>query len=439
MAAYTLHTDEEIKKMCKTIGIQSVHDLYADLPSSLILKEDLNIPQGLSEFRVLDDLKTLASQNVIYKTILRGAGAEHHLIPSVVKQMSQREEFVTSYTPYQSELSQGILQSIFEYQTSICELTGMDVSNASIYDGASAAAEAISMVIEKTRHEVLIPANINPHFLTTIQTYTQFQSDIKLIEVKVSNGVIDEADLKAKLNEQTAGIVLQNPNYFGQLEDVEECSRLAHSVGAKMIAIVNPFTLGLLKSPRASGVDIAVGEAQVLGIPLSFGGPYLGFMAASSELTRRIPGRIVGQTLDKDGQRSFALTLQAREQHIRREKASSSLCSNQALMALVASIYLSSVGPDGLAEVGQNALDMSHYFVGQMEQLGFRRVYTGPYFHEVVLSHPQLSSSRIESILEEYLILSGYPMDDQSMLWCITEAITKEQCDEVIQRLGEAL
>lgn len=439
MPKYTLHTEAQIQSMFETIGIQSVDQLYADLPAELILQKELNLPLSKSEFKVFEELKALASKNTIYKTILRGAGAELHLIPSVVKHMSQREEFVTAYTPYQAEFSQGILQSIFEYQTSICELTGMDVSNASIYDGASAAAEAISMVIEKTRHIVLIPENINPHTLLTIKTYTQFQSDIELVSLKTKNGIIDEEDLKAKLNENVAGLVVQNPNYFGQLEDLEECARLAHANGSKVIAIVNPMALGLLKSPRSCGIDIAVGEAQVLGIPLSFGGPYLGFMAASSELTRRIPGRIVGETVDTQGRRAYVLTLQAREQHIRREKASSSLCSNQALMALVASMYLSSLGPDGLAEVAQNSLNMAHYLESELNKLGFTKKYTGEFFHEFVMSHQSLSSTQIEAHLEKYSILSGHILNDKEMLWCVTEAITKEQCDEVIEHLKELL
>ncbi len=439
MPKYTLHTDKELKEMMETIGIQSLDQLYADLPQSLILKEDLKLEKGLSEFKVLEDLKALAAQNKIYKTILRGAGAELHLIPSVVKHMSRREEFVSAYTPYQSEFSQGILQSIFEYQTAICELTGMDVSNASIYDGASACAEAIGMVIERKRHQVLIPANTNPHYLSTIKTYTQFQSDIELIEINVKDGLIDEDDLQAKLNENVAGICVQQPNYFGLLEDLEELSRLAHANGSKVISIVNPMTLGLIKSPRTCGADIAVGEAQVLGIPLSFGGPYLGFMAASSELVRRIPGRIAGETIDSEGRRAYALTLQAREQHIRREKASSSLCSNQALMALIASMYLTALGPQGLAEVAQNSLNMAHYLQSELAKIGFERVHKDEFFHEFVTSHPRLSADRIEEVLDQANILSGFVLNEKEMLWCVTEAISKAQCDEVISTLKEVL
>lgn len=439
MSTYTLHTKLELEKLLKILNVDSIDQLYADLPQELILKNPLNVAQGTSQFKAFEELKKLASKNKVYKTILRGAGAEHHLIPAVVSHLSQREEFVSAYTPYQSEFSQGILQSIFEYQTSICELTGMDVSNASIYDGASAAAEAIGMLIERTRHQVLIPSNINPHTLLTIKTYTQFQNDIELVDVNVKDGIIDFADLKAKCNENTAGVVVQNPNYFGQLEALEDICTLAHATGAKVIAIVNPMTLGYLKSPRTSGADIAVGEAQVLGIPLSFGGPYLGFMAASAQLVRRIPGRIVGQSVDCEGERSFTLTLQAREQHIRREKASSSLCSNQALMALVASMYLSTLGPDGLCEVAQQSMSKAHYLLNQLEQIGFLRVYSGEFFHEFVMSHPTLNTSKIEQILDQNNILSGYALNENEMLWCVTEAISKHQLDEVISLLKEEL
>lgn len=438
MTKYILNTEAQIQEMLNTIGIQSIDQLYQDLPSALILKDELQIPKGQSEFAVLAKLKALAQENIVYKTILRGAGAEHHLIPAVVKQMSQREEFVTAYTPYQSEFSQGILQSIFEYQTSICELTGMDVSNASVYDGASAAAEAVAMVTEKNRRTILIPKNIHPDTRLTIETYTQFQ-DVTLVDVELRDGCIDPIDLKTKLNDQVAGVFIQNPNYFGLIEKLDELSVDCHQVGAKVIAIVHPTTLAYLKSPRAQGADIAVGEAQSLGIPLSFGGPYLGFMAASSELTRRIPGRIVGQTLDLEGKRAFALTLQAREQHIRREKASSSLCSNQALMALTASMYLAAMGPLGLQEVAVACLSKAHYFEEELSKIGFVRRHNAPFFHEFVSAHPKLSPQKIEDLLGQHQILSGLILNEKDVLWCVTESIEKAQLDEVIQILKEAL
>lgn len=438
MSRYTLSTNDQTQAMLKTIGIQSVDQLYASLPASLVLHSDLDLPAGQSEFAVLNELKRIAAKNTIFKTILRGAGAEHHHIPAVVKHMSQREEFVTAYTPYQSEFSQGILQSIFEYQTSICELTGMDVSNASVYDGASAAAEAVAMVLERNRRTILLPDSLNPQTLQTIKTYTQF-SNVEWVSIPTPNGRIELDALKPLLNENVAGIFVQHPNYLGYLENVDEISALTHAVGAKVIAVVNPMTLGTLKSPRALGADIAVGEAQPLGIPLSYGGPYLGFMAASAELTRRIPGRIVGQTLDSKGRRAFALTLQAREQHIRREKASSSLCSNQALMALTASMYLAAVGPQGLKDVSSQCYHKAHYLHAELLKLGFKDRYNAPFFHEFVMTHPKLKTSLIEEHLAQQGILSGLPLNDEDMLWCVTETSSKAQLDEVLNLLKEVL
>lgn len=438
MARYTLHTQKQMDAMMKTIGIQTLDQLYADLPSSLILQNELDVPKGQSEFAVMDQLKALAAQNTVFKTILRGAGAEHHFIPAVVKQLSQREEFVSAYTPYQSEFSQGILQSIFEYQTSICELTGMDVSNASVYDGASAAAEAASMVVEKNRRILLLPESLNPQTVQTIKTYTK-ALHVEWVSVQCKDGIIDPIDLKAKLTDQVAGLYIQHPNYWGNLEPIDELSGEVHALGAKVIAIVNPMTLGTLKSPRALGADIAVGEAQPLGIPLSYGGPYLGFMAASSDLVRRLPGRIVGQTLDKEGKRAFALTLQAREQHIRREKASSSLCSNQALMALTSSMYLASIGPQGLKEVSQACLSKAHYFAQELLKIGFSLKYSSEFFHEFVSVHPHLTSTQVESILATHLILSGLPISETEILWCVTETCSKESLDLAIRALKEAL
>lgn len=438
MSRYTLSTNEQTKAMLKTIGIQTVDQLYASLPAALVLSEDLNLPIGMSEFAVLDELKRIASKNTLFSTILRGSGAEHHYIPAVVKHMSQREEFVTAYTPYQSEFSQGILQSIFEYQTSICELTGMDVSNASVYDGASAAAEAVAMVVERNRRTILLPESLNPQTIQTIKTYTQF-SNVEWVNIPTPHGIIEIETLKTLLNETVAGVFVQHPNYFGCLEKVDEISALSHSAGAKVIAVVNPMTLGYLKSPRALGADIAVGEAQPLGIPLSYGGPYLGFMATSAELTRRIPGRIVGQTLDSQGRRAFALTLQAREQHIRREKASSSLCSNQALMALTASMYLAAVGPQGLKEVASQSYHKAHYLHDELKKLGFTSRYEVPFFHEFVMSHPTLTSSVIEDHLAKFGILSGLALSEHDMCWCVTETSSKKQLDEVILHLKEVL
>jgi glycine dehydrogenase subunit 1 len=437
MADYLSNTPNQQIQMLKEIGLESLDELYANLPQDLILQKPLNLDAGQSEFKVYDTLKTLASKNKVYKTILRGAGVEHHYIPSVVKQLSNREEFVSAYTPYQSELSQGILQSIFEYQSSMCEITGMDVCNASVYDGATAAAEAIQMVIEKNRRKILVPKNIHPQVISVMRTYTQWLN-VEIVEIECKDGVIDMDDLKSKCDESSAALFIQHPNYFGLLEDVFEISQVVHMSGTKLVQYTNPMTLGYLKSPRANGVDIAIGEAQPLGIPMSYGGPFLGFMSASADLVRRLPGRIVGQTVDETGKRAFALTLQAREQHIRREKASSSICSNQALMALTSAMYLASVGPSGLKEVAEYSMRKAHYLANELIKCGFKLKYSGPFFHEFVTVGP-IENSVLERALDEINVLSGLSLSSHEMLWCCTETTHKEDIDRVINRIKEVL
>jgi glycine dehydrogenase subunit 1 len=437
MADYLSNTPNQQIQMLKEIGLESLDELYANLPQDLILQKPLNLDAGQSEFKVYDTLKTLASKNKVYKTILRGAGVEHHYIPSVVKQLSNREEFVSAYTPYQSELSQGILQSIFEYQSSMCEITGMDVCNASVYDGATAAAEAIQMVIEKNRRKILVPKNVHPQVVSVMRTYTQWLN-VEIVEIECKDGVVDMDDLKSKCDESSAALFIQHPNYFGLLEDVFDISQVVHMSGTKLVQYTNPMTLGYLKSPRANGVDIAIGEAQPLGIPMSYGGPFLGFMSASADLVRRLPGRIVGQTVDETGKRAFALTLQAREQHIRREKASSSICSNQALMALTSAMYLASVGPSGLKEVAEYSMRKAHYLANELIKCGFKLKYSGPFFHEFVTVGP-IENSVLERALDEINVLSGLSLSSHEMLWCCTETTHKEDIDRVINRIKEVL
>jgi len=434
MASYLLNTKAQEAEMLKAIGIEK-KDLFTSIPASLKLKRPLDLPQGLTEMEVLAKMSALAHQNKVYSIILRGAGSEHHFIPSVVKQLSSREEFVSAYTPYQAEFSQGILQSIFEYQSDICELTGMDGANASVYDGATAAAEAIQMVLERTRKEILIADSVSPEVIETIMTYTTC-SEATITVLKTKGGILQEELLKKHLNENTAALLIANPNYLGCLEKVDELSRLVHESGAKLIVYANPLTLAYLKSPRACGADIAVGEAQALGLAMAFGGPYLGYMATTSELIRRLPGRIVGQTLDTEGKRAFVLTLQAREQHIRREKATSSLCSNQALCALTASVYVASLGPVGLKEVAEHGLRRAHYFQKELEKIGFKLKFDAPFFNEFVTISP-LAAKAVERHLAQYDILSGLDIASHEILWCVTETTTKAQLDEVLGYLKE--
>jgi glycine dehydrogenase subunit 1 len=436
MSDYLLSTPAQTQAMLDTVG-KTRETLFDSIPASLKLKRPLNLPKGFSEMEVLAKLSALAAKNKVYSTILRGAGAEHHYIPAVVKNFGSREEFVSAYTPYQAEFSQGILQSIFEYQSAICELTGMDGANASVYDGATAAAESIQMVLERTRKTVLIADTVNPQTIATIQTYTQYLDiDIRIVETK--NGALDLATLKPLLNETIAGVLVQHPNYWGVLEDVGSLSVDIHAAGAKLIVYGHPLTMTVLKSPRALGADIAVGEAQSLGLSLSYGGPYLGYMATTNDLVRRLPGRIVGQTVDTDGKRAFVLTLQAREQHIRREKATSSLCSNQALCALTASVYVAVMGPQGLTEVAQHGLRRAHYFQQELAKIGFPLAYNQPFFHEFVTTG-SFNAIDVEAILDRHNILSGLPVGEHELLWCVTETTDKATLDRVIAILKEEL
>ena len=436
MASYVVNTKEQREKMLAEAGIDE-QSFYASIPQDVKLQRPLNLPKGKSELEVLRHMKHLASLNTVYDVVLRGAGSESHFIPAVVRQLSAREEFVTAYTPYQAELSQGILQSIFEYQSSICAITGMDACNASVYDGASAVAEAVNMTGDRKRTVALLPKSIHPETLETVKTYTQWLP-ITVKEVEIKDGKVDVESLKSLLTQETACLVLQQPNYFGILEDVEGLAKLAHEAGAKVIVSANPMTLGVLKTPREQGADIAVGEAQPLGLPMSFGGPYLGYMATTTDMVRRLPGRIVGQTKDLDGKRAFVLTLQAREQHIRREKASSSICSNQAHCALTAGMYLAAMGPQGLKDVATHCTSKAHYLFNQLSTLGFKLRYDSSFFYEFVTDGP-LSSHKVEDVLSSHGILSGLPLDETGILWCVTETSTKNDLDRVVSILKEVL
>ena len=345
--------------------------------------------------------------------------------------MTGKEEFVTAYTPYQAEISQGVLQSIFEYQTMICELTGMDVSNASVYDGATAAAEAVNMCCERSRNVVFCSAAAHPDTIEVVKTYC-WASDHEFVLVPAKDGKTDWNSIVPQLDKKTtACLYIQSPNFFGQIEDVQQAAEAVHTVGAKLIMGCNPIALGLYKTPAELGADIAVGEGQPLGMPLSFGGPYLGFMATTKAMMRKLPGRIVGETTDVDGKRAFVLTLQAREQHIRREKASSNICSNQALCAMTAAVYLAAVGPEGLKQVANLCYQKAHYLMQQLTAIpGITLRYQGPFFHEFVTD--QGDANRILLKLEQEGILGGLPLSDGGILWCATEKNSKEDIDRMV-------
>jgi glycine dehydrogenase subunit 1 len=434
MGTYIPHTRKDQEEMLASIA-QTWDSLLSTIPSNVKLKRELNLPEGLSEFEVYQAMKAYASQNVVFHTILRGAGAYDHFIPSVVRHLSAREEFVTAYTPYQSELSQGVLQSIFEFQSMMASLTGMDAANASVYDGATAAAEAIAMSYERNRRTVLLSSMLHPHTIEVIKTYTQ-EIDVTIKMIDAVDGRTSLEHLQENLDESVCAVLVSHPNYYGILEDVQGLRAIITDSKVKYIVSVNPLTLGRLANPGSYGADIVVGEAQPFGLSLAFGGPYLGFMCTSDKYVRRLPGRIIGQTVDSQGKRAFTLTLQAREQHIRREKASSSICSNQAHCALTAAMYLGAVGPKGLKEVATQCANKAHAFASKLESIGYTLSHQQPFFHEFVTQTP-VSTSLIEETLAKHGILSGLILDEHRMLWCVSETTSDKQLDVIVNILKE--
>ena len=431
MGSYVPSTAQERQEMLASIGLCSINELFSHIPDSLKLKGELNLPSGKSELEVCRTMEHIAAQNIVFDSIFRGAGAYDHYIPAIVKSVTGKEEFVTAYTPYQAEISQGVLQSIFEYQTMICELTGMDVSNASVYDGATAAAEAVNMCCERSRNVVFCSAAAHPDTIEVVKTYC-WASGHEFVLVPAKDGKTDWNSIVPQMDKKTSAcLYIQSPNFFGQIEDVQQAAEAVHAVGAKLIMGCNPIALGLYKTPAELGADIAVGEGQPLGMPLSFGGPYLGFMATTKAMMRKLPGRIVGETTDVDGKRAFVLTLQAREQHIRREKASSNICSNQALCAMTAAVYLAAVGPEGLKQVANLCYQKAHYLMQQLTAIpGITLRYQGPFFHEFVTD--QGDANRILLKLEQEGILGGLPLSDGGILWCATEKNSKEDIDRMV-------
>jgi len=424
--------------MLAALGISDVEELFRVIPEEVKIK-DLKIPSGLSEMEVMRKFSSLASENKVFPHVFRGAGAYKHYIPAAVKRITSNETFITAYTPYQAEISQGILQSIFEYQSMICELTGMDVSNASVYDGASAAAEAVNMCRERNREEVFVSSCAHPHVIQTISTYCMgYGIPVKIIP-KGEDGRTDMGALKGLLSSSggnAAAVYIQNPNFFGLIEDVPSIAEITHNAGSFLVTGVNPISLGILESPGREGADVAVGEGQPLGMPLAFGGPYLGFMACKTQLMRKLPGRIVGETTDSRGERAFVLTLQAREQHIRREKASSNICTNEAHCALTAAVYLAVMGEEGFVEASRQCHAKAVYAAKEISLIpGYSLVYSGDFFHEFVTHCPD--STKTLELLQRHDILGGYPLSKNEILWCVTEANTKEEIDNLSAILRE--
>ncbi len=434
MGSYIPSTPAERQEMLKTAGVSDYRELYRDVPEQMYLDQPLNIPAGMSELEVGRAVSAMAAKNKVFGTILRGAGAYDHYIPSIVKYIPAKEEFLTAYTPYQAEMSQGVLQSIFEYQTMICELTGMDVSNASVYDGATAAAEAAAMCRDRKRKVTLISAAAHPDTINTVRTYCYGTGD-ELRIVPVKDGKTDLEALKEMLTPDVASFYVQQPNFNGIFEDAVALGEAVHEAGAMYIMGCNPIALAITKTPRDCGADIAVGEAQPLGMPVSFGGPYLGYMATTTKHMRKLPGRIVGETVDSKGDRAFVLSLQAREQHIRREKASSNICSNQALCALTAGLYMATMGPAGMADAARQSMAKAHYLATGLTAIpGISMKYTAAYFNEFVVEMPKADEAL--RALEDAGILGGLPVEG-GVLWCATEKVAKSELDRAIAIVKE--
>ena len=435
MAKYTPHTQADIKDMLAKIGCSSIDNLYSSIPDQIKYPE-MVLEEGISEADAERKLNQLASKNRTYNSVFLGAGAYRHYIPAAVRNLSQRSEFVTAYTPYQAEMSQGILQSIYEYQSLICRLTGMYASNASHYDGATAAAEGLLMFKSPDRNRVLISEHVKPQTKAVIKTYLEDRG-IKVEEISAQGLACTNVEmLRTQIDEDVMAVYVEQPNSLGVIEDMQTISDIIHEAGAKFVAGVYPISLGLLKRPGEYGADVAVGEGQPLGMSLSFGGAYLGFMATTKENVRKLPGRIVGETIDKDGNKAYVLTLQAREQHIRREKASSNICSNEAHCALTAGMYLSFMGKDGMRKVAEACVSNAHYFQFALAKAGIALKYRNEFFNEFV-TISKCTAENLLNALSQHGILGGYKIGTHEILWCATELNTREEMDKCALICGE--
>ena len=446
--SYVSLSDQDRREMLERIGVGSTDDLFCCIPEGVRLAGKLDLPEALGEPELVREVEGIAAENAYprYLSFL-GGGAYDHFIPSVVDSLASRGEFVTPYTPYQPEVSQGTLQTIFEYQTLICQLTGMDVGNASLYDGATGAAEAVLMAHRlKNRPKVLVAATLHPQYKSVVRTYIR-NLGIRAEEVPYDGtGAIDKAALAGMIDAGTSAVVVQSPNYFGVCEDVRAAADAAHGKGALLAVVVaEAMSLGLLEAPGRLGADIVTGEGQSFGLPLSFGGPYLGFMACMKDFVRQMPGRIAGQTTDVDGNRGFVLTLATREQHIRREKATSNICSNEAHCALRATIYLETVGKQGLRELARQNVQKAAYAADRLALVpGVRRRFSGPAFNEFVLEFPKPWEAvdrelRAKGILAGLALGADFPGLEKCALVCVTERHKKGEVDRLAAALEEVL
>lgn len=431
--------------MLAAIGVSSVDDLFEPIPAHLRLARDLEVPDSLSELELIEHAGALASRNkgAAELTCFAGGGAYEHYVPAIVRAMVSRGEFATSYTPYQPELSQGVLQAIYEFQTMVCELYGMEVANASLYDGASALVEAVNLTVRATKRErILVGGTIHPHYLAVLKTWTSgLGFDIETVAFG-SDGVVDWASVDAT---DAAAVVVADPNFFGRLEDLETAATRAHDHGALCIAITDPTAMGVLRSPGDAGADVAVGEGQAFGNPLTFGGPYVGYFATKLDLVRQVPGRIAGETLDSNGGRAYVLTLQAREQHIRRAKATSNVCTNQTLMAIASAVHMAWLGPHGLQRMGEICARRTGLAARRLAEIpGCRLAFDGPVFKEFVLETPMPAKDLIRKLAERGYLAGPdlgrwYPDLANHLLIAVTEKRTEQDISGLAEAIEKAL
>ena len=431
---YFPHTQQDIEQMLAVAGVKSMDELFGEIPQQLLFNREFNLPEAMSEVEVRNYFEALGKRNSDL-VCFAGAGVEDHYSPSVIAPIISRGEFLTAYTPYQPEISQGTLQYIFEYQSMICELTGMDVTNASMYDGTTATAEAMMMcvAIAKKRNKVLVSATLDPKVKCVVETYAKYQG-VVIETIAEKDGITDLADLEAKLAaDDVAGVILAQPNYYGIVEDYTGVADMCHAKKTQFVMNAKLSTLSVLKTPAEWGADIACGDAQSLGIPMTYGGPYVGYLACVNAHVRKLPGRIVGATTDVDGKRAFVLTLQAREQHIRREKANSNICSNQSLMALYVTIYMSVMGHKGISEACSLSYSGAHYLAQQLVATGkCAMAFDKPFFNEFAVKTTVPAQQVLEALLAEG-ILGGVRIADDMLLICVTEQRTKEQIDRFVE------
>jgi glycine dehydrogenase subunit 1 len=442
---YIPNSPDERADMLRQIGVASTEKLFDSIPEGLRLREHLNVPAAMSELELLKRFAEMGARNqAAQRTGFLGGGAYSHYTPTIVDHLISRSEFFTAYTPYQPEISQGTLQAIFEFQTLVCQLTGMDIANASMYDGSTAMAEAVLMAERVTRRsKVIVSSAIHPQYLEVAHTYVQHAGiDLHRAEFDPASGQTPVSAFDA-IDDQTAAVVVQSPNFFGCIENLPALAEKAHAAGALLIVTVTEaMSFGLLKSPGAGGADIVVAEGQSFGVPLSYGGPYVGLFATRDKYARQIPGRLVGEAYDKNGRRGFVLTLATREQHIRREKATSNICTNEGLIALAATIYLETMGRRGIQEVAQQCAQKAHYAAREIGKLeGFSLLYSAPFFNEFVVRAPAPASQLLDKLAREKGIDGGIALSrfdshlPNDFLVCVTEMNTREQIDALVRGL----